>query len=131
MASAPWLFIADCSNTFDMENTIPCSPAGMPIISILLSSVQCNLASLMCILYGSFSFCSRSMISRALIAFAMPVAMATPSTPIFKTITKKRFSMALATPATTRMYKGRLVSPMLRRIAAPKLKIRKKGMLRK
>ena len=85
----------------------------------------------MCILYGSFSFRSRSIISRALIALAMPVAIATPSTPIFSTMTKNRLSMALATPATTRMYKGRLVSPMLRSMAAPKLKMRKKGMLRK
>ena len=51
----------------------------------------------------------------------MTVAMATPATSSFMTITKKRFKMMFTAPARKRKYSGRWVSPWARSSAAPKL----------
>lgn len=80
---------------------------------------------------GSFSLRKSRMIKVALTALAIPVATATPATPIRKQMTNNKLSKVLTTPAITRIYSGRRVSPILRRIAAPKLKAMIKGMPRK
>ena len=49
------------------------------------------------------------------------VGMATPSTPMWKMMTKSKFKMTLTTPAMNRKYRGRWVSPTARRMAEPKL----------
>jgi len=49
------------------------------------------------------------------------VAMATPATSSFMTMTKNRFRMMLTTPARDRKYSGRWVSPSARSRALPKL----------
>lgn len=51
----------------------------------------------------------------------MTVAIATPATPKWNTITKIRFRQIFKIPDAIRQYNGRLVSPMLRSMAAPKL----------
>ena len=67
---------------------------------------------------------SRTMHSTTSVAemhWEMTVAMATPATSSFMTITKKRFKMMFTTPARERKYSGRRVSPWARSSAAPKL----------
>ena len=49
------------------------------------------------------------------------VGMATPSTPMWNTMTNTRFRITLMTPASSKKYRGRWVSPTARRMAAPKL----------
>ena len=61
----------------------------------------------------------------------MTVAVATPSTLMPHTITKKRFRQALTMPEIVRNSIGRLVSPNARRSAAPKLYMMVPGMPRK
>ena len=61
----------------------------------------------------------------------MIVAIATPATPIWNTITKNKLNRTLTTPAMIRKYSGRLVSPTARKIAAPKLYSKRAGMPRK
>ena len=58
---------------------------------------------------------------------AITVAIATPSTPICKASTKKRFRLTLIQPDASMAYKGRLVSPLLRSRAAPKLYSKRVG----
>ena len=57
----------------------------------------------------------------ALTALALTVAIATPSTVIFSTSTKNRFSSTFSTPERARASRGVFVSPTLRKIAASKL----------
>ena len=61
----------------------------------------------------------------------MTVAVATPSTLMWQTMTKKRFRHAFTTPETVRKTMGRFVSPNARRSAAPKLYMMVPGMPRK
>jgi len=56
------------------------------------------------------------------------VAQPTPSTPIPRPTTKNRFKTTFTTPAMNRKYSGRLVSPMARRMALPKLYTMSTGM---
>lgn len=59
--------------------------------------------------------------SPAEITCEMTVAMATPATPRWNTMTRNRFKMTFTTPAMVKKYSGRFVSPTERKIAAPKL----------
>ena len=121
----------DCTTTFDMENIIPCIPAGIPILSIRLNSTLWIFILSKCSLYGSFSLRNSLIIKVALTALAIPVATATPATPIWKYITNNRFNMVFTMPAAIRIYRGRRVSPILRSMAAPKLYAIIKGIPKK
>ena len=59
----------------------------------------------------------------ALNAFDIRVASATPDTLILHTITKNKLSITFNIPETIIIYRGLLVSPMLRNMAEPKLYI--------
>ena len=52
---------------------------------------------------------------------AVSVASATPTTLRWNTMTVTMLTVTLIRPATQRMYSGVRVSPLLRRMAAPKL----------
>ena len=82
-------------------------------------------------LTGSFSWISIYVIINELTILEITVAIATPVTPRWKTITRKRLRAAFKTPATVRQYRGRFVSPILLNIAAPKLYSIIKGIPRK
>ena len=70
-------------------------------------------------------------IKPALTALAIEVAIATPATLILKTMTRTRLRMVFTIPATTNIYNGRRVSPILLNMAEPKLNIMKNGMPKK
>ena len=59
--------------------------------------------------------------STAEMSWEVMVASATPATPMWNTMTVTRLRATLTMPAAERIYRGRLVSPTARRMAAPKL----------
>ena len=101
MASGPNLLMLDCMKMLDMENTIPCSPAGMPMRSILPKSCQEICQRFRCSVTGSASLTRKSTMMAALMPLAMTVPHATPSTPIPITPVKSQSSRKLATVATS------------------------------
>ena len=66
--------------------------------------------------------------STAQTTLAITVASATPATPMSHAATNKKLSPTLSTPVISRVMSARLVSPTLRRIAAPKSNTIKNGM---
>ena len=68
-----------------------------------------------------WAFTRHSSTSPAETHWEITVGMATPSTPMPRTMTQNRFSTTLTIPARNRKYRGRWVSPTARRMAAPKL----------
>ena len=121
MTTVPRLLIEACITIFANANTPLCSPAGSPILIILLI-VPVSIRSL----FGSsliYSSSFRSLQKRIieLIAFDMTVAIATPSTDSLRTITKNRFRITFIIPDSKRAISGALVLPMLLNIAASKL----------
>ena len=106
---------------FAKENTAPCKPAGMPMRIIRRNTERCMrsfFGSTLIILSLRISF--RRSIAE-LKRFEMTVAVATPLTVIFSTITKKRFSATFSSPEKNSAISGERVSPTLRNIAASKL----------
>ncbi len=91
--------MAPCMKMFAKEKTIPCSPAGIPIFIILLSSGVVIPSFLMSIWYGVFFLRSSRRIIPELIMFDMTVAIATPSTVIPNPMTRRRLSPMFTIPA--------------------------------
>ena len=121
ITTVPRLFIADCITMFATENTALWTPAGSPILMILINTFlsKRRLFTSTCITLSVFiSFINNIT---ELSAFDITVAIATPFTVIFSTMTKNRFSSTLTTPEKASAFSGVFVSPMLRNIAASKL----------
>ena len=111
----------DCITTFDTEKSELCMPAGRPILRISRSSAEWILSDLNDRRQALFMRLRWMIISRAERYCEIIVGIATPLTPNFSTMTKKRFSATFTSPENVRIYSGRLVSPVERTIAAPKL----------
>ena len=113
---------------FDTENTALCSPAGRPICKILRRLAGSMRSAWMSTRMALSLATSRRNSSTELTALEMTVAVATPFTVIFSTMTKKRFSITFKMPEKASACSGMRVSPMLRKMAASKLYSRMTGI---
>ena len=121
MACAPKLLTPAWTKMFETENTDSCTPAGRPTCSTRFRYLGCRRMLSIRSLSGPSSWSSVRNTSAAEVKFARVVASATPATLILKTTTNSRFRMTFRMPAKIMYISGRFVSPMERRIAAPKL----------
>jgi len=128
MAMDPKELIEDWISTLDIEKIAPWNPAGSPIFMICFTLDSVILIFSRHRRYAESERARHCTISTAEMHSDTTVAVATPATPIEKTITKTRFSTTLTAPANSRKYSGLLVSPTARRIAAPKLYVRVAGI---
>ena len=94
-----------CTKILAKQNTAPCTADGIPVFRISPVSLREN-RSLGDSGYARFSFISRRNTISAESILEMPVAVATPATPMRNTITKNRLSPTLATPEKTKAKKG-------------------------
>lgn len=99
-----------CTKILAKQNTAPCTADGIPVFRISPVSLREN-RSLGDSGYARFSFISRRNTISAESILEMPVAVATPATPMRNTITKNRLSPTLATPEKTKAKKGYRLSP--------------------
>ena len=107
--------------TLDRLKTTDCRPAGSPMRRILDRSSRLTPSLRRSSLAKPFSRSRKTTTSVELTTFDTTVAMATPATSRWKTMTSRRFSPAFRTPAQVRQNSGRRVSPMLLRMADAKL----------
>lgn len=121
MVTSPKVLTEDWITTLDRENRMPWNPAGRPIRRIWLKVLGCRRIFLRSRCRGPVSFTMQRSTRAAEMHWEMTVAMATPATSRWHTMTKNRFSTMLTTPARERKYSGRWVSPSARSRAAPKL----------
>lgn len=105
--------------------TAPCIADGKPVLRI--SAVLCIENCGFCAEYFLFSFDSLSRTSNAESIFEIPVAAATPATPMRSAITKNRLSPTFATPEKVSARNGYLLSPRARSTAEPKSQSRRNG----
>ena len=118
----PRLLIADWITRLAILNTALWIPAGSPIRRIFRRQALSmdSLCKSRCTHFSVFVSLIKRM--EELTILAITVAVATPFTFIQRTITKKRFKSTFNTPPQNRARRGVLVSPVLRKIAASKLK---------
>ena len=117
----PKEFMDDWMTMLETEKSIPCTPAGIPMIRMGFIFDMCILSFLISSLKGPFSLMRVPMISDMLTICESTVARATPSTAMPMTMTKNRFRQTLSTPAIRRKYKGLFVSPLALNMPEPKL----------
>ena len=120
IAFEPKLLMEDWIQTLATEKTMPCSPAGTPIFKIRISSEVLISSFLKETRIGSSSCSKNQMTSSALTPFATTVAIPAPATSMWKPATSRKFKITFTTPETINARSGRFVSPILRRIDAPK-----------
>ena len=120
-AAEPKPLMAAWMQMLEMENTVPCSPVGIPMRSMRRACSRFSESWRRQRRKGSSPAMRKRITMAALTALARTVAMPTPATLRRKTITKMRLRMTLITPETARHHSGRWLSPRLRRMAAPKL----------
>ena len=111
----------DWMHTLEKVKTVLCRPAGRPMASIRPSSARSIRSARQDRRISLFSRQSIHTTTTQLTTLDKTVAIATPSTSMPHTATRKMLSPAFRTPDTVRQMSGRFVSPTLRKIAAPKL----------
>ena len=98
----PKLLTVDWISTLEMENTMPCRPAGRPTLAICQTLPMSSRSFFSSTLMAPSLRIRHSSTSAAEMTWEMIVASATPDTPMWNTITNSKFSSTFTTPAMVR-----------------------------